>query len=234
MTGIRRLLGLLAVILVVAAAVVWQVGRQQPSSSVTVVAPPASTSAPVRPPSPSGTGIPRPTTATAGGRSASPGPCATAGAFVPTRFSVARLDVAVPVVPVDEQSSKGTMAPPIDRPWEVAWIDTTNKPGSRSPGVINLTAHTYHAGGAIGNSLYRTDPLRPGDLIVLSDGAGRSACYRYTRQVKFAASTYSSNSTVFYDQQSAPQLRLMICWDYNRGTKDWDSRVVFYADQVTS
>lgn len=238
MARTRRLLTLLAVLLVVAAVVVWEIGRHSagrtdagPAPATATSSTPTADTLPSSPTSEPASGAPSPTPATV---RASVSQCAASQSFVPTRFAIPRLKITVPVVSVDEQSSKGTMAPPVDQPWEVAWIDTTNKPGSRAPGVINLTAHTYHAGGAIGNSLYSTDPVRTGDLIVLSDGSGHTSCYRYTKRVKFAAASYTSDSTMFYDQQSKPQVRLMICWDYHPDTRDWASRVVFYADPVTS
>ncbi|HEX2857434.1 MAG TPA: class F sortase [Propionibacteriaceae bacterium] len=243
MARTRRLLTLLAVLLVVAAVAVWEVGRHPAGRSDAAPAPATATSAPTSiaptadtlpssPTSEPASGAPSPAPATASSSSTSQ--CTASRSFVPTRFAIPRLKITVPVVPVDEQSSNGTMAPPVDQPWEVAWIDTSNKPASHSPGVINLTAHTYHAGGAIGNSLYLTNPLRSGDLIVLSDGSGHQSCYRYTKQVKFSAASYTSNSTVFYDQQSSPQVRLMICWDYHPDTRYWASRVVFYANPVRS
>ncbi|HET9128043.1 MAG TPA: class F sortase [Propionibacteriaceae bacterium] len=239
MARTRKLLTLLAVLLVVAAVAVWEVGRHAAGRTDAAPAPATAASAPVStadtlpssPTSQPASGDPSPTPAAA---SSSTSQCTASRSFVPTRFAIPRLKIVVPVVPVDEQSSNGTMAPPVDQPWEVAWIDTSNKPASRSPGVINLTAHTYHAGGAIGNSLYLTNPLRSGDLIVLSDGSGHESCYRYTKQVKFSASSYTSTSTVFYDQQSSPQVRLMICWDYHPDTRYWASRVVFYANPVRS
>ena len=233
MARTRRLLVLVAVLLVVAAIAVWQAGRHSSAASDPSPAGVASTSA-AAPRASSATAAPRGTRTPTSNPTSRAQCAASGGSFVPTKFTIARLKVSVPVVSVDQQSSNGTMAPPVDQPWEVAWIDTTNKPGSSAPGVVDLTAHTYHAGGAIGNSLYSTNPLRPGDLIVLSDGSGHSACYRFTKETKFAAASYASTSTVFYDQQRSPQVRLMICWDYNRGTGDWDSRVVFYADPTAS
>lgn len=235
----RRWLTLLAALLIVAAAVVWRLGHQNQASAeagassapAPLLSQSAGTELPASPP-PSAVTSARKSSAAAS--AAGNGQCSTSVSFVPTKFTIKRLNIAVSVVPVNQQSSNGTMAPPLDQPWQVAWIDTTNKPGSTSPGVIDLTAHTYHAGGAIGNSLYQTNPLRAGDLIVLSDGSGHSACYRYTHQVKFAAASYDPNSKLFYDAQGKPQVRLMICWDYNWSTTVWQSRVVFYADPVTS
>ncbi len=236
----RRLLALVAALLIVATAVVWRLSHQNQTAADPSVAS-SSSGAPILsqsagPELPASSARPaKAKTAPSSGKSTgTSAQCSTSVSFVPTKFTIMRLNISVNVVPVNEQSSAGTMAPPVDQPWEVAWIDTTNKPGSTSPGVIDLTAHTYHAGGAIGNSLYQTNPLKTGDLIVLSDGSGHSACYRYTHLVKFAAASYDPNSNVFYDPQGKPEVRLMICWDYNWSTTVWQSRVVFYASPVTS
>ncbi len=158
MTKSRRLLMLLAAFLIVATAVTWRLTHQNQASADAVAStapiPLLSQSAGSEPPAPSvqpsaATRAPSASTAAAAGQ------CSSTVSFAPTHFAIKRLNISVRVVPVNEKSSNGTMAPPLDQPWEVAWIDTTNKPGSTSPGVIDLTAHTYHAGGAIGNTSTR-------------------------------------------------------------------------------
>lgn len=169
--------------------------------------------------------------------SASPQPthsrgCSTATApLVPTQFSVDRLHLRVPVVSVDAASSHGTMAPPTDQPWQVAWISTTARPGA-PVGAVNLSAHTYQQGGALGNLLHHDDPLRPGDVLRLSDAAGHRVCYRYTGLTTFRAADYRSDSTLYYDAAASPELRLMVCWDKDdRGV--WESRIVFRATPIS-
>lgn len=177
--------------------------------------------------SPTATGShPTPTSATVP-RATSPGCTTTTTPLVPTRLGVDRLHLDIPVLSVDAASSHGTMAPPTDQPWEAAWIDTTARPGS-SVGAVNLSAHTYQRGGALGNLLYHDNPLRLGDVLRLSDAGGHRVCYRYTGSTTFRAADYDASSTLYYDPAASPELRLMVCWDKDaRGV--WESRVVFHA-----
>lgn len=151
--------------------------------------------------------------------------------FVPTKLSISRINLDAAVISVTAKSSNGTMAPPLNQPWQVAWLAETAKPGA-SVGVVNFTAHTYHAGDAIGNALYSTNPLRTGDIIKVSDDHGDAACYRFTKVVKFSAAAYQASSTAFYDAGGTPELRLMACWDYRSASSDWASRLVFHADPL--
>lgn len=241
-TRLSRLVRTAALVLaVIVLAVWWRVDHRGNKGTTATPAASSTAPSPATAPSTSASGsssASNRTPSAAASRSASAAAalgCETAASpITPTKFSVARLGVNATVVSVDEQSSGGTMAPPKNQPWQVAWIDTSARPGSSSPGAVNLTAHTYHAGGALGNLLYQTNPLKTGDIIKLSDGSGHAVCYRYTKQVKLWAKDYTAHSTVFYDSSSPPELRLMVCWDYNWSAQEWDSRVVFYAEPLTA
>lgn len=218
MSRTRRLAAVVVVIVALALVAWWAIARHDAPAADS----PAATS-----------GVPSTTPArTTSSASASTPSCSPSGTpFVPTSFQIARLKIQAPVMAVDEKSSNGTMAPPKDDPWTVAWLKDFPKPGSRT-GAVDITAHTYHAGGALGNVLYDTNPLHAGDIIRLSDAQGHVQCYRYEKEVKFSAADYAASSTVFYDPAAPAQLRLMICWDYDAASGEWDSRVVFQATPV--
>ncbi len=217
MTRVRRVAVMVVALVVIVLVLWWFTARAHaplPASQPSVASVAPATSRTPASPSPSAT------------------VCHTSGkAFVPSTLWIERLNLSAQVIAVTEKSSNGTMAPPKSQPWQVAWLADFPKPGS-AVGAVNLTAHTYHLGGALGNTLYSTNPLRKGDVIGLKDGHGNTQCYQFERLVKITAADYTSSSTAFYDPSAKSQLRIMICWDYDASSGEWDSRVVFYAKPI--
>ncbi|MCI1746822.1 MAG: class F sortase [Acidipropionibacterium sp.] len=147
-------------------------------------------------------------------------------------MKIDQLNITTQVLPLGLDSSGAAAAPPKDDPSAVAWFDQGPKPGSNR-GKVVLSTHTYHSGGALGNTLYDAqNGLRKGDIIRLADVSGTTVCYRFDHHAKVLVKDYDPNSTILYDNAGAPMVAVVICWDYNHDTKDWGSRIIFYGTPV--
>lgn len=242
----RRLILLLAALALVAGLLVWQlwpVSEETAGPTTASAAAEPSTTAPsatsAQSPTPSATSTatpspkPSPGTVSAAPSSAAlPAGCDVGPAIVPARFEIPSHGVDSPVLALDADDYDGTMAPPPEQAWTVAWWEDGPKPGS-GQGKVSLTAHTYRNGGALGNLLQADDPLEPGDLIRISDAAGETRCYQFTEKLKFAEADYDPNSEVIYSHSGDPMLALVVCWDFNWSSENWDSRIVFYAEPIS-
>lgn len=136
----------------------------------------------------------------------------------------------------DDKGNPG--APSYDEPLHTAWYQNSARVGSTKGNVI-LTAHTFHNKQALGNMLYGKNiladgkgGLKGGDVIKLRDAEGNQVCYRYRSSAKIMVDGYDPDSGVFHNAEGKPQIALMICWDYLTQTKQWDSRIIFYADYM--
>lgn len=174
---------------------------------------------------------------------ASPSPSASASGaactavtegFVPDRFVIERVNADEPVVALNVDSEGNVAAPPLDEPRMASWWSGGPKPGS-TEGKVLLNIHTYRNGGALGNELYAngTSALEPGDLIKLFGPDGQVQCYEFTEATKVWVSEYDPDSDVMIDFDGAPQLVMIICWDFNSSSEEWDSRIFFHAKPVT-
>lgn len=157
------------------------------------------------------------------GCTASPSP------MVPTRIEVGSRGVDSPVLSLGMADDGSIATPPFDQPRSVGWFNQGPRPGS-SQGKVVLTAHTFHAGGALGNQLVDADQgLHPGDVIRLRDANGQVQCYRYAAAQKIMVKDYDPSSTAIYDTTGRPMLAIVVCWDWEPSTRFWASRIVFYA-----
>lgn len=159
---------------------------------------------------------------------------ATAG-FEPDRFVIERVGADEPVVSLNLDSEGNVAAPPLDEPRMASWWNAGPMPGS-DKGKTLLNIHTYRNGGALGNELYAdgASALQPGDLIKLYGAGGEVQCYEFTQADKIWVSEYDPDSDVMVDFDGDPQLLIIICWDFNAGTEDWDSRIFFHAKPVAA
>ncbi|WP_148060582.1 class F sortase [Luteococcus japonicus] len=173
-----------------------------------------------RPPGPSASSLPE-------------GCSTSASPLVPTRITLGDVASDAPVMSLGLAADGTAAAPPKDQPKTVGWYNLGPRPGS-DKGKVVLTAHTYHRGGALGNALNSEQGLRLGDVIRLTDASGRTLCYRHTRTAKVMVKDYDPKSTVLYDDHGAPMLAIVICWDYERSTKFWASRIIFYAEPLAA
>lgn len=219
-----RIIGLVlaVVLLVLAGAMVWHQARGGVASTAvsTSAGRPASGVPSAAPLAPSSAAVPA-------GCTADPGP------IVPVSMRIDRMKISTTVISLGLDANNAAAAPPKDEPSTVAWYDKGPKPGS-GKGKVVLSVHTYHVGGALGNTLY--DPqrgLRKGDVIRLTDTRGTTVCYRYDHSLKIAVKDYDPASTILYDDSGRPTVAIVICWDYDASAADWDSRVIFYGTPVS-
>ena len=157
---------------------------------------------------------------------------ATAG-FVPTRYAIPALNVDEPVLALNLDSDGNIAAPPKDQARTASWWNAGPQPGS-DKGKVVLSIHTYRNGGAVGNELYEggEPTLEAGDVIKLYDDLGSVACYEYTETQKILAVDYDPESTIMVDFDGAPMVTIIVCWDFDKATEDWASRVFFYGKAV--
>lgn len=154
--------------------------------------------------------------------------------FVPERYSIDALDVDEPVIALDLDADGNIAAPPKDQARTASWWSGGPKPGSDA-GQAVLSIHTYRNGGAVGNELFDggKSALQAGDLLRLTGPDGQVLCYEYTDETHIAAADYDPDSDLMVDFDGDPKATIIICWDFNSKTEEWDSRVFFHFAPVT-
>lgn len=211
------------------------------SASPVVASLDASPASPLMPASPSTTAPPSTTAA------ASPSPTTPAAnpalaectqvteGFVPNRFTIESLGADEKVIALNLDKDGNIAAPPFDQPRTASWWSGGPKPGS-GKGKAVMSIHTYNPSlpPALGNEMYEggKPQLKKGDLIKLYGKNGQVMCYEYTDAKKIWVNEYDPNSDVMVDFEGDPELAIVICWDFDKSTRDWDSRILFYADPV--
>ena len=166
--------------------------------------------------------------------SAAAGGCSTASeGFVPNRFTIDSLGADEAVVALGQDAEGNIAAPPLDEPRMASWWNEGPRPGS-DKGKAVLSIHTYRTGSALGNEMYAdgASALEPGDLIKLYGPDGVVQCYEFTEAKKIWVKDYDPNSDVMVDFEGDPMLTIIICWDFDRKTEIWESRVFFYGKPV--
>ncbi|WP_235996733.1 class F sortase [Aestuariimicrobium ganziense] len=156
-----------------------------------------------------------------------PGCMSTATEIEPTRFVIEDIKVDSPMLSLGTDSSGAAAAPPKNASHTVGWWNKGPKVGSDKGNVV-LTIHTYRQGGALGNQLNSDKGIKPGMVVRMTDAQGKTMCYKYERALKIWVKDYDPNSTVLYNNNGKPQAVIVICWDFNRGTEEWDSRILYY------
>lgn len=154
--------------------------------------------------------------------------------IVPTTFSIDSMKVKSPMLSLGEDESGAAAAPPKDASHTVGWWKNGPRVGS-SKGHAVLTIHTYRHGGALGNELY--DPksgFKVGDLVKMTDAQGRTQCYTMEKSLKLWVKDYDPESDLLYNDKGAPRAVIVICWDFNGRTENWDSRILFYLKPVAA
>lgn len=156
--------------------------------------------------------------------------------FVPNRFTIESLGADEPVIALDLDKDGNIAAPPFDEPRMASWWSGGPKPGDDA-GKAVLSIHTYNPSlpPALGNEMYEggRSQLEAGDVIKLYGPDGEVMCYEYTHDLKVWIDEYDPDSDVMYDFEGDPQLAIIICWDFDPRTRDWDSRILFYGSPVT-
>lgn len=212
------LIGIGVLALLVAGFYAWSSGPSTPQAA-----------APQAPGSPSGSPAASDPPSTA---SAQP-PCTTAAGEMrdPKQLVIDSMKETSPMLSLGNDGD-APAAPPKSEPNTTGWYKYGPAVGSDKGNVI-LTVHTYsprNGGNALGNRINGDHGLKQGDVIRILDAEGKQTCYRYSGNTKVWVSSYDPNSTVLHDDNGKPQLAIIICWDYNNKTNDWDSRLIFYAD----
>lgn len=155
--------------------------------------------------------------------------------FVPNRFTIESLGADEKVIALNLDKDGNIAAPPFDQPRTASWWSGGPKPGS-GKGKAVMSIHTYNPSlpPALGNEMYEggKPQLKKGDLIKLYGKNGQVMCYEYTDAKKIWVNEYDPNSDVMVDFEGDPELAIVICWDFDKSTRDWDSRILFYADPV--
>lgn len=210
----------------------------QPRSSPVASPSPTPSRSPAPLPTPVATTSPAPSPTSAPAANAGPAgqACATpSSSFVPTRYTIERLGVHERVFAMPTTRGGQVPAPPKNDRRSAGWWSDGPKPGA-GRGKAVMTIHTYRPSlrPALGNELFRggQSALRPGDIIKLHGSAGQVACYRFTGAPKVWVRDYDPASKLMLDPSGAPSLVIVICWDFNGQTGDWDSRVMFQFEQV--
>ncbi|MDO5678648.1 MAG: class F sortase [Propionibacteriaceae bacterium] len=154
--------------------------------------------------------------------------------FVPQRFTIDALNADETVLALDVDQQGNIAAPPLDQPRTASWWSGGPKPGDEGRALLSI--HTYNPSlpPALGNEMYEggEPQLKAGDLIKLYGKDGQVLCYEYTKDHKFWMDEYDPDSDVMIRETGDPELAIIICWDYDKRTKNWDSRVLFYAEPV--
>jgi len=126
-------------------------------------------------------------------------------------------------------------APPLNDRRSAAWWSGGPKPGS-DHGKIVLTIHTYRPSlrPALGNELFQggQSALQPGDILKVHGSDGEIVCYEFTKASRVMVSDYDPDSTLMLDPSGPSSAVIVICWDFNKSSKDWDSRVFFQFKQL--
>ena len=151
-----------------------------------------------------GTAVTSPDTTTP----ASPGACSATdeAGFVPVNYSIEKLGIEANVVSLGNDDEGNIEAPPKDEPKTAAWWNMGPTAGSNA-GQVVLSIHT--------------------------SADGRTACYQFTEAQKVDEATFDRESDVLERQSGDPALAIVICWDHNKETDKWDSRIFFKFKPVT-
>ncbi|MFT3887253.1 MAG: class F sortase [Arachnia sp.] len=221
----RTLLLTIAALLVAALLVTagWAFFGNRPEAP-TAASTPSSSSPVSTTPAPSPSSTPSPSTTPS---------CTTAdGEFVPTSFSIEGFGDDYPVVALNLDEHGNIAAPPKNESHAASWWSGGPKPGSAA-GKAVLSVHTYRSGGALGNEMYSDDgpSIKPGDIIRLT-ADGKVQCYEFTDATKMWVKDYDPSSDAMVDFDGDPQLLIIICWDFDPATENWDSRIFFHATPV--
>lgn len=160
--------------------------------------------------------------------------CHNEGAFVPTRVSIAEIAPDAEVLALNRDPADPPGAPPMTEAGKrkFAWDAAGAKPGS-SRGNVNMNAHTWPDGTALGNALLRE--LSTGDVIVAHGAHGERQCYEVVRRRELAISHVPQHVLErFYDVAGPPELTMIVCSGTRRGPGEWTHRTLWYGTPVGS
>lgn len=99
------------------------------------------------------------------------------------------------------------------------------RPGSDRGNVL-LNAHTWPDGSAVGNLML--SKLHKGDRIILRGGKSE-LCYKVTKQVEVRA---ADGYPAYYDRKGSPQIALIVCSGQRLGPGNWTHRTIWFAEPI--
>ncbi len=154
----------------------------------------------------------------------------------PKSFAIDRMKLKGQMLSLGIDSSGAAAAPPLNdlekAKNQVGWFNQGPKLGSAKGNAV-LTIHTYSKGVAMGNQLYdKKNGFKVGDLVKITGADGKTLCYTLEKELKVWVKDYDPNSDVLYNHDGKPQAVIVICWDYNKPKKEWDSRILYYLKPV--
>ena len=220
MNSSRRLLALLVLVAVLAAAAMVWLADDEPTSPVAV-----------DPEVPSATPTVTPTATPTRVKQApkTPFECRSKpAAFTPTSISIAGITSGSPVVAVPRDANGVVGVPPLTESGkaEFAWDEPGVEPGSPA-GHALFNAHTWPDGSALGNQLL--DGLQTGERLVVRGATGERLCYDVARRDEVTAETRLPE---IYSAEGPPQLVIIVCSGVRRGPGDWSHRTLWFAEPV--
>lgn len=223
-------------LLVLLGGVAYFVSRGNPEAAAPEPTPSITAPVETTPSEPTPTATAPASAAPAPSKPATPTGCTTAPGAIehPVRFKVDARGVDSKMITTGTDPDGAPGAPPKSEPNTTGWFNGSPEVGT-TQGNVMLTIHTYspkNGANALGNKLYSDAGLKPGDIIRIIDQNGQQVCYRYRESLKIWVDKYDENSGVYWNTTGRPQLAIMICWDHNNKTEEWDSRIVFYADLI--
>ena len=154
------------------------------------------------------------------------------GVFVPDKVLLPGFSMSATVLALERDVQNVPGVPPISVAGKqaFAWDVDGAKPGS-ARGNVNLNAHTWPDGSALGNALLRR--LEVGDLIVVRGPEGDRLCYRVQQSVQVAIAAIPPAVLVrFYSTAGPPELTVLVCSGTRLGPGRWTHRTLWFAKPV--
>lgn len=145
-------------------------------------------------------------------------PTADTAAGVPVRLVAPRLDIDVPVIPIDAPS--GVLRPP-DDPQMLGWWRDGAEAGAAGGSAL-VTGHTVSSGGGAFDDL---ESLEPGDRVRVRTPQG-AVRYRVTETVIYRKASLARHAEDVFSQKVPGRLVLVTCEDWN-GSVYLSNAVVF-------
>jgi hypothetical protein len=157
----------------------------------------------------------------------------TVGPFTPTVVSVPGVIAAVPALALHRDPTNVPGVPPLTTAGKrlFGWDAGGMRPGA-SRGNVNLDAHTWPDGTALGNTLLHG--LRTGGVLALKGAGGHVQCYRVVKQIEVPIDAVPRKVLDrVYARSGSPRLTIIVCSGTRLGPGRWTHRTLWYADAVT-
>lgn len=143
----------------------------------------------------------------------------------PTRIEIPAIGVDAPVGRVGLNSDGTVEVPPLSRAGDTGWYGYGPTPGEVGPAVV-LGHVDSEAGPAV---FFRLKELRPGDMVRIRRGDGRTAIFRITVVEEFLKTRFPTERV--YGDTDHPALRLVTCGGtYDRTRASYKSNVIAFAE----